>query len=153
MKLHWRSSTFSSRCPESLCSTKHLASNTMWSEEARGRKATRADIPESQPKEKSLMLNQRFPGIQGFSLIREPFALFLFSPSRLWGFASLKITCGKQSIKKNMTVGGSCQQFSIPPPPQIWCLSASCHLTPTQRPGGLQQDTITLELLTSPKSL
>lgn len=68
-------------------------------------------------------------------------------------WTSSEITCGIRSIRENMTVGGSCQRFIIPSLPQIWCLAASCHLTPTQRPGGLQRDTITQELVTLPESL
>lgn len=73
------------------------------------------------------------------------FPRFLLLPTRVRRFAARTsavsaITCGKRSIRENMTVGGSCQRFIIPPPPQIRCLSASCHLTPTQRPGGLQRD-------------
>lgn len=86
------------------------------------------------------------------------FTRFLLLAKRVQRFAVRtsavsEITCGKRSIRENMTVGGSCQQFIIPPPPQIRCLSASCHLTPTQRPGGLQRDTITQELVTSPELL
>lgn len=75
---------------QSLCSTKHLASNSLWSEEARGHRGHKnpsADIPAGQSREKSLVLNHGSPGIQGFPL--SPASFPALSPCTIQGFDGL----------------------------------------------------------------
>lgn len=67
--------------------------------------------------------------------------LFVRLPSGLLSAtsAALEITCGKQAVAENTPVGGPCRRFIILPLTRAQCLSASCHLTPTEEPGGLLQ--------------